>query len=447
MSAAITISVYEFDKVTKKDISKETNDKGLAEQAFDELKGIIFSEQSNEAEDIICTQAQACLRPGRKDGQEAISFNNYVGTISLKCGVDFEILPKIGKNSSNKDAMRRIVVGALMACLNISHKTFQSASLNTCKSLPLFECFIRLFLDEVNALYKKGLKAGYVPYEGNEHFLKGKLKFGKHIKYNFAHAERFYVAYDIYSYNRAENKLIKSTLLYLKNKSRDGKNLRDIRRFISIFDEIDASDNIDADFNRCESGRAAKYYERVMKLCSVFLREKSFTPYGGNDSAFALLFPMDKLFEGYFAKKLEEYLYETHSGVEFHKQFAGKYLFEGNKFLLKPDIFLKGQNGNIIIDTKWKVLDAKVDNYGISQGDMYQMYAYHTRYDNVRKVALLYPFTSGVPDIPCYKTNAVNIDVVVQVCYFDIYRHIYCSESFESCCVISAQEEGMPWKI
>ena len=43
------------------------------------------------------------------------------------------------------------------------------------------------------------------------------------------------------------------------------------------------------------------------------------------------------------------------------------------------------------MDTKWKLLcDNPVKNYGISQSDMYQMYAYSRRY-NVERVILLYP--------------------------------------------------------
>jgi 5-methylcytosine-specific restriction enzyme subunit McrC len=44
------------------------------------------------------------------------------------------------------------------------------------------------------------------------------------------------------------------------------------------------------------------------------------------------------------------------------------------------------------MDTKWKILtDDKAEKYGISQADMYQMYAYHKRFENVKGVMLLYP--------------------------------------------------------
>ena len=63
-----------------------------------------------------------------------------------------------------------------------------------------------------------------------------------------------------------------------------------------------------------------------------------------------------------------------------------------NIFSLRPDIVVKNKEGNIIImDTKWKRLyDSAQENYGISQGDMYQMYAYSKKY-NANEVWVLYP--------------------------------------------------------
>ena len=101
---------------------------------------------------------------------------------------------------------------------------------------------------------------------------------------------------------------------------------------------------------------------------------------------------MEKLFECYIAKKLQES--DELKAWKISTQHSGQYLFEEPKmFLLKPDIFLTSQDKGrkIILDTKWKVLSNNAsEHYGISQADMYQMYAYYCRY-NVDKVLLVYP--------------------------------------------------------
>ena len=47
------------------------------------------------------------------------------------------------------------------------------------------------------------------------------------------------------------------------------------------------------------------------------------------------------------------------------------------------------------MDTKWKVLSDAKANYGISQAEMYQMYAYQKKYTS-ENVTLLYPLTKKV---------------------------------------------------
>ena len=52
------------------------------------------------------------------------------------------------------------------------------------------------------------------------------------------------------------------------------------------------------------------------------------------------------------------------------------------KFLIKPDIVVKRKvdDAVFICDTKWKILSDTKANHGISQSDMYQMYAYQKKY-------------------------------------------------------------------
>ena len=83
-------------------------------------------------------------------------------------------------------------------------------------------------------------------------------------------------------------------------------------------------------------------------------------------------------------------------------------------FKLEPDIVLRksssGDKRVIIMDTKWKQLVPQrfnekgiLINYNISQGDMYQMYAYSMRYMLREKLStppevwLLYPKSEKIP--------------------------------------------------
>lgn len=83
-------------------------------------------------------------------------------------------------------------------------------------------------------------------------------------------------------------------------------------------------------------------------------------------------------------------------GGNVSNQDKGKYLFMVPKkqFGLRPDIVMTKGDRIIILDTKWKNLVNNVNkNYGISQSDMYQMYAYSKKY-KTSEIWLLYPINS-----------------------------------------------------
>ena len=137
-------------------------------------------------------------------------------------------------------------------------------------------------------------------------------------------------------------------------------------------------------------------YGHLVEWSRVFLKGESFTAFSGNANARAILFPMEKVFEAYVAKRMKA-LYEP-SGWQVSAQDQGKYLFDTPKrFHLRPDVVVTRNDGSkVILDTKWKRLTPEMrSNYGISQADMYQMYAYAHKYGEsgvkLPDVWVLYP--------------------------------------------------------
>jgi 5-methylcytosine-specific restriction enzyme subunit McrC len=93
---------------------------------------------------------------------------------------------------------------------------------------------------------------------------------------------------------------------------------------------------------------------------------------------------MNILFESYVA----HFFKSNYQDREIKTQDKKYKLVENPKlFQLKPDIVI---DENIVLDTKWKIIDGRKNNYGISQSDLYQMYAYGKKY-NSNAVYLIYP--------------------------------------------------------
>lgn len=253
-------------------------------------------------------------------------------------------------------------------------------------------------IQEVLHLVKKGIKSDYVNCEDNLPVYKGKLLVNEHLNHNYMHKERFYVSIDEYKENRPENKLVKSTLLKLQKLTDSFENSKNIRQLLTFFELVEPSSNYDQDFSRIVINRNTKDYDNLIKWSKVFLKNKSFTSFTGANSSSALLFPMEKLFESYVAQSLRKVLPE---GWTVSCQEKKHYLFEmlngddHRRFSLIPDIVLRFNNDKetrtVILDTKWKRLNNQKEcNYGISQSDMYQMYAYSKKY-GTKEIWLLYP--------------------------------------------------------
>ena len=352
------------------------------------------------------------LKLGRDKKGDFLQAQNYVGIIQTKSGDSLEILPKIhdNDNGGNKEAVensKRILLRMLKTLKNHPFKNINIANLKSL-NLPLLEIFISMFLNEVSKLIKIGIKSDYVVLEDNLKFLKGKLKISEQIRKNIVHKERFYVCYQEFSIDRAENRLIKSTLEFLYRRSKSSRNQRLIREYLFIFDEISSSSDINADFSRLKLNRQTKHYEQALLWSKIFLQNKSFSPYRGSDVAFALLFDMNTLFESYVGN----FIKKSFPGTIL--QHSEKHLVENPKsFRLRPDIFLEDK---FIADTKWKIVKSRDD---ISQADLYQLYAYGKKY-NCGKLYLIYPRISGV-DQKAMKFRYEN-NMWLNVLYFDLEK-------------------------
>ena len=254
-------------------------------------------------------------------------------------------------------------------------------------------------------------QAAYTLVEANERFYKGKLMASQNIKHNLMNYERFFVRYDDFSINRPENRLIKSTLRFLLKQTADSRNRQNTTRLLTFFEGVDYSASYEADFSKCISDRSMSHYDKALSWCRVFLRGNSFTAFTGSEVALALLFPMEKVFESFVAAKFRKHI---GSGISLRTQDARYSLFDSptRAFALRPDLVLEFDGKTIVMDTKWKLLSDNARNHGISQSDMYQMYAYSKKYDS-DCIVLLYPHSDNVSrgEFRYASDDNVNVDV------------------------------------
>lgn len=389
----------------------------LPPHTFEQLESFILSNRSKD------TDALELMGLSYQKGiGKVITAKNYVGILTMKDGTVIEILPKIFSGIQDDDSAaktKRLLIDMLKTLRDAPYKNLQTSSVNI-EKMNILEIFIRMFIDEVFFIVKRGLKRNYEVIEENATFFKGKLKFAQQIKHNHAHQERSYVEYDSFTVNRPENRLLKSTLQYFYKHSMSSRNRNDIKSLLNSFAEVMPSMDYKGDFAKYIPDRNMKDYSTALRWSHVFLEGKSFTSFAGSEVALALLFPMETLFESYMAALLKKHL--TPCGFNVSAQDRGCYLFDDPKrFAMRPDVVVrrKSDDAIFIVDTKWKVLADSKFNYGISQADMYQMYAYQKKYDAVH-VMLLYPKTDRL--LPKERIEFHSADQVsVKVDFVDLF--------------------------
>lgn len=381
--------------------------RSLPPKTFNALEQFILSRNSGDA----TTATELLSLSIRRGVGKVIAARNYVGVIAMNDGTTIEILPKIA-DSYDDGTIRKTFLEMLKTLKNVAFKEFSVAKLKTDR-LNLLDIFIKMFLDEVARLVRQGLKAAYNPIESNERFYKGKLVTSQHIKHNLVRKERVFVCYDDFNINRSENRLIKSTLAFVAKRACDERIRRSALRMLIHFDGVDYSTNYESDFSVCLADRGMSHYEKSLAWCRVFLRGNSFTAFSGTEIAFALLFPMERVFESFVATKIRKHL---HPGWTISLQDNQHSLFNQPKpsFRLRPDIVLNNGRRTIVLDTKWKLLS---NSKNISQSDMYQVYVYGKKY-SANKVVLLYPHSALLNEINDKYVSSDN--VTVKVAFFDL---------------------------
>lgn len=345
--------------------------------------------------------------------QTALKVQNYVGVMQTPCGTLIEVLPKLHSGEEETEEKIRYQLIKMLRCLrNSPFKRAERADIRDAK-MPLLEVYITQFLALTNQLVKRGIRSDYIREQKNATYLKGRLLVSQQIRKNALHPERFAIECDEYQVNRPANRLIKSTLEVVRRESHSSTNQRLARELSFVFEDVPTSSDIQSDFKKVKLSRGMSYYQEVLSWCSLLLNGQGPTASSGDFNTLSLLYPMERIFEDYVAHCLRKNLEEIWGeGAKLKPQASKQSLVEdhaGSKiFNLRPDLMVMKDNQPVcVMDTKWKLIDAsdRRNKYGISQADMYQLYAYGHKYlrdNHLKELMLIYPktdkFQQHLPD-------------------------------------------------
>ena len=324
-----------------------------------------------------------------KNEYNRLKLINYVGIISIE-NVTIEIIPKISlSNDKKKD--KEILLQMLSKCSKLPFDIDNSINTNLVE-YDLIELLTKFFVQKLQREINKGIYREYISKEENLNFIKGKLILSSHIKRNHVNQVKAYCSYDEYSENNFLNLVFKTACNVILRRINDDEIKNNVKRVISCFSDVDL---VYLDKNKLlkyEFNRQNNRFKEAYELAKLILLNTSIENSLGEDNTFSMLFEMNTLYEEYIGNMVEGIWNNSYrrTKLQDNSKYLVKNLYTGiGNFNLKPDIVLSDEKGDfeIIIDTKWKSAESKVES-----ADMYQMYAYVTRYEKARSSILLYPY-------------------------------------------------------
>lgn len=372
---------------------------------FDALQALVAGGSHEEDEEVFDDGNDRIpyarlFRLRNAKGELALQFRNFAGVIETPSGLQIEVLPKV---AGDVGAARATLIRMLRVARRIPPVAAHQASLRPV-GLPLTEFFARQFLDAVTHLLKRGLLSGYERVQRNERFLKGRLLVARQLRHNNVRADRFYSEHDQFRLSRAENRLVRRALEVVGAMTAEPANQRLVRELLFAFDDVPASVQVQADFDRCIKDRSLAHYDDALMWARLILLRLRPLAAAGQARVRALLFPMERVFEACVGAGLRRYC-GTQASVRPQVSRQSLVTHQGQPyFQLRPD-YLVEQAGNPrwVVDAKWKLLDALQSGadrkYRLSQADLYQLYAYGHKYLRSdlgeRTLFLVYPRTDA----------------------------------------------------
>lgn len=375
-----------------------------------------------------------------------IRAQNYVGVIQLR-GLIVEILPKITEivdpvapfdvGLKERELAQKNLLYMLSVAGEIPFEERQLADQRSHR-MPLIEALIDVFARALVRELRRGIPQAYVDRRENLVFVRGKVLHAINARMNAAHRERLFSEYQEFLADTPLNRILLATCCQLQQlylRPRTLMALGEAELDLADVSHVQVTQEM---FNSINLNRSTERFSAILGFCRMVLLGQTFVPGLGRARTFSLLFPMEKVFEGFVGGFIRRYPLEmglTSAQVRLQSVGAAKWLVRTadgtGRFRLRPDILIEDSNGKTrsILDTKWKrprtdVEDAK---NGIAPSDMYQLYAYANRFNSPDNV-LLYPAVAGVTPKVYYLEEA-GVARRIRIEFLDITRDLYARRS------------------
>jgi len=334
--------------------------------------------------------------------RKKIKPKNYVGVVQVG-DLTIQIFPKLLKATSYEEleSKKILIMGNLLKMLSVGGsipvKPSEIAGVLSEKA-PFLEVLISIYSQKLLETLRYHRYYTYRRVEEELNHVKSQINFA-------AYASKWHRRHivPVRHNDRTMDNLLNRTLKYgaylMARLTQSNENYRRLKSAMGILEGVETVPLSVHETYRIHFNRLNAVFKPLVELARIFIAASTVRLQAGKIETFTFLIPMEKVFESFVAGLLVNSDYGA-IPKEFQKsrikaQHHIGYLLAEKKFQLVPDITIVTKNGKrVIIDTKYKLLNREDRKLGVSQADLYQMYAYATQW-NADAVILLYPDISG----------------------------------------------------
>lgn len=325
------------------------------------------------------------------DGRRSLRAQQVVGVIS-SATAQLEILPKV--DGLDAGATRATLVHMLARVFDLNIASGAITELGHQKD-DLLEIIINAFCSRLVEAVRRGLPRQYLPMEADLGALRGRLDVKRQFTTLASSPQLLACRYDELDPDIALNQVMKTVARFLLGVSVSTANQRLLREVLLVFADVRDVPTSQLRWDQIALDRTNAHWADLVAMAKFLLSRRYQDVSGRGQQGFALLFPMNDLFEEYVGRTLRTAL--RREGIMTRLQGPRGFVLRdemgAQRFATKPDIVIF-ENGKpaLVVDTKWKQLSSALEDpkRGVAQADVYQMLAYARVY-GVNRLMLLYP--------------------------------------------------------
>ncbi len=295
--------------------------------------------------------------------------------------LDIRILPKVG-------------VDRLMFLLAYSADTARWRELVTefGHAEDVYEAVVPAFVRLVARATHRGLLHGYRSLDDSLATVRGRIRIADQVRTRIGLMPPVEVQYDEFTADIIENRIIRAALDQLRAcGARSPTVARALREVEFAFRDVHLCKYSPQAVPEVSFTRLNEHYKPAIRLATLLLRSASFELRSSGVAAPAFLVDMNRVFEAFVHRALEEML-PVGKG-ELRRGAVAGHLDTDDTIALKPDLtYWRSGRCVFVGDAKYKVRDGD----RAASADVYQMLAYLTALD-LRSGVIVYPTGEAEP--------------------------------------------------